>query len=407
MPTTLATADSHLSIAERRPRRRPVLPARFRDILPQPPSTLPSGLDLNALPQGSPLTGQCDPEELQSVADSGSPLQLEARPVFKAPKNIFSLFRQYHSTEPPTHDPEEYIDLQDLSNIPVHRPDGSPPPEETLEAAYDPYPNLSSFLLGDWYWNYGLQKSQSTFKQLISIVGAPDFKPSDVRHTPWDRINRQLADNKPEEEEAGWEWLDEDAGWKKDHVSISVPFHRRTKHPGVQTYVVEDFYHRSLVSVIREKLTNLNYDRHFHYEPYELYWQVHDTDTPIRVHGEAYTSAAFSEAYHELQASPKEPGCDLQRVVVALMFSSDSTHLTSFGDTKIWPLYLFCGNESKYRRSKPSLHLCDHIAYFHKVRARTPMTSSGLTFHYFISSQMPSRSLLLAMLAVKALVTHS
>jgi len=46
------------------------------------------------------------------------------------------------------------------------------------------------------------------------------------------------------------------------------------------------------------------------------------------------------------------------------MFWSDATHLTAFGNTKLWPLYMFFGNESKYRRCKPSHHLCEHIAYF-------------------------------------------
>lgn len=49
------------------------------------------------------------------------------------------------------------------------------------------------------------------------------------------------------------------------------------------------------------------------------------------------------------------------------MFWSDSTHLTSFGDSKLWPLYMFIGNDSKYRRCKPSHKLCSHIAYFQKV----------------------------------------
>jgi hypothetical protein len=49
------------------------------------------------------------------------------------------------------------------------------------------------------------------------------------------------------------------------------------------------------------------------------------------------------------------------------MFASDETHLTSFGHAKVWPVYLFFGNESKYRRGKPSLHLCNHVAYLKKV----------------------------------------
>jgi hypothetical protein len=73
------------------------------------------------------------------------------------------------------------------------------------------------------------------------------------------------------------------------------------------------------------------------------------------------------DAHNSLQESPGEPGCDLPRVVIALMVWSDSTQLTNFGNAKLWPLYMFFGNESKYRRGKPSCHLCEHVAYFETV----------------------------------------
>ena len=30
------------------------------------------------------------------------------------------------------------------------------------------------------------------------------------------------------------------------------------------------------------------------------------------------------------------------------MYSSDATHLTMFGNAKLWPLYQFFGNDTKY-----------------------------------------------------------
>jgi hypothetical protein len=61
---------------------------------------------------------------------------------------------------------------------------------------------------------------------------------------------------------------------------------------------------------------------------------------PVRVQGELYTSPAFVDAHQELQDSPAEPGCNLPRVIAALMFWSDATHLTAFGNAKLWPLYM-------------------------------------------------------------------
>jgi len=84
-------------------------------------------------------------------------------------------------------------------------------------------------------------------------------------------------------------------------------------------------------------------------EPYELFWKPTNQHEEVRLHGELYSSEAFVKVHRTLQESPGEPDCDLQRVVVALMFWSDSTHLTTFGNSHLWPLYLFIGNESKYR----------------------------------------------------------
>jgi Plavaka transposase len=219
--------------------------------------------------------------------------------------------------------------------------------------------------IGDWYWNGTTQKSQEGFKKLINIIGDESFRPSDVRHTKWDQINKELA--RDSEQASSDEWLDEDAGWTRTPITINVPFDRNMSDCGTKEYTAVDFYHRSLVEVIREKLSDKTDDTHFHYEPYELHWQPRDESDPLRVYGELYTAPAFLEAHHELQTSAGEPGCNLPRVVVGLMFGSDSTHLTSFGDAKLWPLYLYFGNDSKYRRCKPSNHLGCHVAYFNGV----------------------------------------
>jgi hypothetical protein len=148
-----------------------------------------------------------------------------------------------------------------------------------------------------------------------------------------------------------------------------------------------DFYHRSLVSVIKEKLSSPNNDPLFHYQPYTVKWQPSSTSEPINVYREFYTSQAFLDADRELQNTPKEPKCDLPRHIVALMFHSDATHLTSFGDAKLWPLYLYFGNESKYRHVRPSCHLACHVAYFQRVRSSCISSWFSLTFFLFLATR--------------------
>ena len=164
--------------------------------------------------------------------------------------------------------------------------------------------------------------------------------------------------------------MDTDAGWKKTRVEISVPFHRRMKNPGVSKFIGVELHHRSLVEVIKERVSDPHTAAQIHLEPYELLWKPTPQHREVKMHGEIYTSEAFREAHNALQNSPPEQDCEMPRVVAALMFWSDATHLTQFGSSQLWPCYMFLGNESKYRRCKPSCNLCSHVAYFQKVSAR-------------------------------------
>jgi hypothetical protein len=276
----------------------------------------------------------------------------------------------------PTHDPEELTTLENLTltHSESDQDFSTPAPtthNSSIEApdAYDPYPNKSSFLLGDWFWNGGIQKSHKSFKELLRIISDSEFRSEDIRATRWNLINNRLGSS-ADDAEAHDDVTFEGAGWKKTAINIKIPIHKRAENPGIHDYLTTDLYHRPLVSVIQEKLANERHDELFHYQPYELLWNRGGSERSIRVHGELYNSEAFIRAHREVQESPAEPGCDLERVVVALMFWSDSTHLTSFGNSKLWPCYMFFGNESKYRRCKPSCHLCSHVAYFNHVRAQ-------------------------------------
>ncbi|KJA19277.1 hypothetical protein HYPSUDRAFT_99107, partial [Hypholoma sublateritium FD-334 SS-4] len=348
--------------AERRPRRENRrLPLRYRTELPVPPASLPP---IEHLP----------PPNLQTASPLAA-VATSVRRILKSPSNKFGLFRQYFSTSFPDHDPDSNTQASDLSDAAVNH-------DKVVinsDSLFRPYPNQSTFLLGEWYWNNGAQKTQDSFQKLVNIISSEDFNPADVANVAWKPLNKRLGESGNSEDI----WLDEpDAGWKETLITLSIPFRQapnQSKKSGrakkkktvsnLQPYTFPPFRHRSIVSILREKMANLHDFQHFHLEPHELRWRRNDMpdDTSTRVHGELYTSPVFLETHEEIQALAGEPGCSLPRVLIGLMFGSDSTHLTSFGSASLWPCYMYFGNESKYRRCKPTCNLCNHIAYFQKL----------------------------------------
>ena len=321
--------------------------------MPLPPPEFEQPLEEEAhLPE---LAITLTSEDLQAEPRSLWPIK-----TFKTQVNSYGLFRVYNHDTLPVNDPEDASGSVDHINI------------NSDANLFHPYPNKSSLLLGDWYWNQGAMKSRKGFRNLLKIVGSSEFNSEDVRDTEWTKVDRELGilvapDENMSMRGSSLEWLNNDAGWKGASVTISVPFPRRSAHPGPSAYLVRNFYHRSLVAVIREKVSDSRNHHAFHYEPYALRWHPPHKTRKIGVHGELFTSESFVNAHNQLQKSPPEPGCELPRRIVAIMFWSDATQLTAFGDAKFWPLYMYFGNKSKYTRCQPSAHLCNHIAYFQTV----------------------------------------
>jgi hypothetical protein len=82
-----------------------------------------------------------------------------------------------------------------LSNIVMSTKMEIPHNLDTPMPAFHPYPNKSTFLLGEWYWAQGSQKSQKPFKALLDIVANPSFSPADIESTNWTKIDCELAVN--------------------------------------------------------------------------------------------------------------------------------------------------------------------------------------------------------------------
>ncbi|KAG5634505.1 hypothetical protein H0H81_001708 [Sphagnurus paluster] len=106
---------------------------------------------------------------------------------------------------------------------------------------------------------------------------------------------------------------------------------------------------------------------HLHLSPFKLFHFPPIIGKEERVLGEVYTSNAFLEEHDLFQRRSPVPlddtNCKREKVVAAIMFSSDGTHLTNFGMAKAWPIYLMLGNLSKYLQSPPNTGVMHHLAY--------------------------------------------
>jgi hypothetical protein len=312
------------------------------------PALLPRGLDIRA------FEFHQSAEESETVNYSSDRDAFGVVRTYRLPK--------YRST--PLHDPEKLLTLNNITDsIP-------PPPTATPRTAapiqFGPFENRSAFCLAEWYWQSS-NKSFSDFQKLISILKDGKFSIPDVIHINWKAAFKSLGSNREDLPDSDSSWIQDD-GWKRTPISIDIPFHNSMKDPGTKSFTVGTFHHRSIVSVIKEKITNRNESQGFHYYPYRATWKRTGDDPEVELYGEMYASQAFREAHGDVQRLPPTgENRGLERVVVALMFWSDATQLTSFGGSSLWPGYLFFGNESKHRRGEPSNHLGRHIAYFLKV----------------------------------------
>ena len=357
--------------------------------LPFPPQDVEVSLDVgpsqansDSRPSTAATSASIDQSSLQSARLPSKPCA-----VLPTQTNSFGLFHLYdEGSVPRINDPEDQSGADPLPTE-VHMSQQLP---STMNP-FHPYPNETSWRLGDWYWNQGAQKSKDSFKKLVEIITSTDFCPEDLYRTNWAAIDRQLGNlgmiHDPSQASTtandSEEFQAEDGGWMRKDITISVPCPRRSLHPGPRKYTISNFYCRPLLLIIREALSDPVRCKSFRFEPYSLRWKRSHENNDIGVYGELFSSQAFISAHCDLQ--DVSTSCPLPRHVVALMFWSDATQLTTFGDAKLWPLYVYFRNESKYQCSTPTANLCAHAAYFQSVRVSYFV---AIHIYYFQSSYL-------------------
>lgn len=325
-----------------RPQRNYRQPKRFEDFLPE--SSLPG------------LEAESDLGPIQRVL-------LIVRDRLVTAANSFGMWRDYPRR--PTRDPDAFLSLKDLAaNSSQNIQSPHPILQETANSnnqPYRPFANSTIHRVMQWLNNGNTVKSEAQLNEFVNkVILSPDFEKEHLTGFDAHRENLRL-DNALEQ-------MPFYAQFNQSTVAISVPSGSVNTPP--KPFMVPGLLHRKLTEVIshafRGPLSHL-----FHFSPFKLYHHSSITKKDERIYGEIYTSDAFLEE-HEIvqrrsQLPPDDLTCKREKVVAALMFSSDATHLTTFGNAKAWPIYLMLGNLSKYIRSQPNSGAMHHLAYIPSV----------------------------------------
>jgi hypothetical protein len=221
----------------------------------------------------------------------------------------------------------------------------------------------------EWATTGSSRKSEREVNRLANeVIGATDFKPADLSgfNTRREHKRFDLSEHSKGEPFSG-------DGWREKPVEISIPTGIRDARGNGRKFTVSNLHHRSLLHVMKSALKDVT-ARYFHFSPFKRLWMT-PSGIEERCFDEVYTSDVFLEAHEKLQQEPNEPNCKLEKVVLGLMFWSDSTHLASFGTAKAWPLYLYFANLSKYFRGKPNFGASHHVAYIPAVSFQFDLTT--------------------------------
>jgi len=320
-------------------------------------------IPIDSVPDLSPLPESATdntPRRFLKIADK---FQINLRATLRLSCNKFGLTRRYFGR------PDAPIPDATTIQLDGQFPEPAAPAamiEATTEAAaIAPYPNYSSFLLGDWFWMES-ELSRGSLRRLVDgVLLHPRFNPTDVGIN-WRTMHDAVAASV---QESDLEIAPPPIGWRRSTISLQVPHGRRHSRvtPTACLFDIKGVLHRPLPDVIRDifsQPTAIN----FHYTPYQLSWDSPDGPSE-NVYHELFSSAAFIQAHEDVQVQHRQRSdCNLPCAVAALMFASDAKHLTQTGSAKINPLNLYIGNQSMYERVKPSNRSVHPVAYFPQVR---------------------------------------
>jgi Plavaka transposase len=316
------------------------LPARYQDIYPEAPHPAASS-------SSSPAAAMANPSETAVIQR----VTLVVRNRFQTAPNTFGLWKEYLYR--PSYDPDASISPEDLylphtSAIVLDE-------EATDEVSI--YTNKSTELLMNWQNSISTQKSNDETTRLVhGVLFDSQFRLGDLK-----KFNATYENRKADAAEEKSPFL---RSFREVSVNIDVPsgsMHDASQTS--QTFTVSGLHYRQITTLIKETFES-PISKNFHFSPFKLFRKHPNSKSSDRIYSEIYNLDVLLDEHDKVQRAPTgDPTCKREKVVAALMFWSDATHLATFGTAKMWPIYLLFGNLSKYIRCQPNSGATRHLAY--------------------------------------------
>ena len=246
--------------------------------------------------------------------------------------NSFGVLREYPHR--PSYDPDTSVPEENLCNYPTPHPN---PTNITLanERNRDPpwpFQNMSIYMLMEWLITGSSNKLIGEMDRLGNVLCAKEFKLADLAgfNAHWENDHFDMSKVDLPDSPSSHD------GWVVSSVPISVPTGLKELGGCGKPFIVPGLHRHSLLAVIKVVLTDVT-ARRFYFSPFKCFWKS-ALGIKVWCFDEAYTSDSWLEAHSVLQKQRNEPGCQLEKVILGLMFWSDSTHVANFGTAKVWPL---------------------------------------------------------------------
>ncbi|EIW51154.1 uncharacterized protein TRAVEDRAFT_137876 [Trametes versicolor FP-101664 SS1] len=267
--------------------------------------------------------------------------------------------------------------------------------QDTPVSPYGLFKAKTVYLLCEWFYNSANTKSLDDLDALVQILTTSGFKVSDLADFRARREMKRLDDYVS----PSGVFSKED-GWMEGEITLPLP------KPGVHhnseadapSFTVEGMYFRKIIEVIISEVQDRHFSEQRHWLPHKTFWNPpgdsagtpsderqpstppsadnqphsqggHGMPPPIRVFSETYNSDAMNQEYAKLRSRPRNPddAPSVEYNILPIVAWSDATLLALFGSAKLWPIYLYIANISKYIRGMPTEFVAQHVAYIPEV----------------------------------------